>query len=94
MKSNPSSKSNSSASSRPYYAPAPTTASTTPFQKSCMSATVLGVSLTFSFADLYPELSDALILTGFSLDTAYVGLFEAGANFVSGESESGGEVWK
>jgi hypothetical protein len=32
--------------------------------------------------DLYPELSDALVLTGFTLDTAYVGLFAAGGNFV------------
>jgi hypothetical protein len=31
--------------------------------------------------DLYPELSDAVVLTGFTTETAYVGLFAAGANF-------------
>lgn len=41
-----------------------------------------GSILSYTFADLYPELSDALVLTGFTLDTAYVGLFAAGGNFV------------
>lgn len=37
--------------------------------------------MSYIFADLHPELSDALVLTGFTLDTASVGLFAAGANF-------------
>ena len=41
-----------------------------------------GSILSYTFADLYPELSDALVLTGFMLDTVYIGLFATGRNFV------------
>lgn len=40
-----------------------------------------GSAQTYSLANLYPELTDGIILTGFSMNSSFVPFFAAGANF-------------
>ncbi|KAL5317746.1 hypothetical protein ACEPPN_014844 [Leptodophora sp. 'Broadleaf-Isolate-01'] len=40
-----------------------------------------GSAQTYSLANLYPELTDGIILTGFSMNASFVPFFAAGANF-------------
>ncbi|KAG4425907.1 hypothetical protein IFR04_000851 [Cadophora malorum] len=40
-----------------------------------------GSAQTYSLANLYPELTDGIILTGFSMNSSFVHFFAAGANF-------------
>jgi pimeloyl-ACP methyl ester carboxylesterase len=39
-----------------------------------------GSAQTYSLVDKYPELSDGIVLTGFSMNSSFVGLFAAGNN--------------
>ncbi|KAI9046586.1 hypothetical protein LZ554_009330 [Drepanopeziza brunnea f. sp. 'monogermtubi'] len=40
-----------------------------------------GAAQTYTLANLYPELTDGIVLTGFTTDSSYIGLFVAGGNF-------------
>ncbi|CZS89775.1 uncharacterized protein RAG0_01042 [Rhynchosporium agropyri] len=40
-----------------------------------------GSAQTYSLANLYPNLTDGIILTGFSMNASFVGLFASGGNF-------------
>ena len=40
-----------------------------------------GSAQTYSLANLYPQLTDGIILTGFSMNSSFVPFFAAGANF-------------
>ena len=40
-----------------------------------------GSAQTYAMADMYPEISDGIVLTGFSMNSSFVGLFASGANF-------------
>lgn len=40
-----------------------------------------GSAQTYSLANLYPNLTDGIVLTGFSMNASFVGFFAAGGNF-------------
>ncbi|KAK2629959.1 hypothetical protein QTJ16_000779 [Diplocarpon rosae] len=40
-----------------------------------------GSAQTYSLANLYPDLTDGIVLTGFTMNTSFVGSFAAGGNF-------------
>lgn len=41
-----------------------------------------GSAQSYALVNMYPDISDGLILTGFSTNSSFVGFFAAGANFV------------
>ena len=41
-----------------------------------------GSAQTYALVNLYPDISDGIVLTGFSLNGSFVGYFSAGADFV------------
>ncbi|RDW82754.1 hypothetical protein BP6252_03866 [Coleophoma cylindrospora] len=41
-----------------------------------------GSAQTYALASLYPNITDGIILTGYSMNTSFVGYFAAGGNFV------------
>lgn len=40
-----------------------------------------GSALTYALANLYPQLTDAIVLTGFSMNSSFIDVFTAGGNF-------------
>ena len=41
-----------------------------------------GSAQTYSLVNMYPDISDGIVLTGFSMNASFVGYFQAGADFV------------
>ena len=41
-----------------------------------------GSAQTYALVDMYPGISDGIVLTGFSMNASFVGYFETGGNFV------------
>ena len=41
-----------------------------------------GSAQTYALVDMYPGISDGIVLTGFSMNASFVGLFQAGGDFV------------
>lgn len=45
-----------------------------------------GSAQTYGLVDKYPTISDGIVLTGFSMNSSFVGLFVAGSNFMQANS--------
>ena len=47
----------------------------------CPSSHSYGSAQTYALVNMYPTISDGIVLTGFSMNGSFVGLFGAGSNF-------------
>lgn len=55
---------------------------TTPFEKIVHVGHSFGSAQSYSLVNQYPDISDGIVLTGFSMNSSFVGYFQSGANFV------------
>ena len=47
----------------------------------CLSSHSFGSAQTYALVNMYPAISDGIVLTGFSMNSSFTGFFGAGANF-------------